>query len=145
MTHQPAAPRRLWLARLPIALVLGWNLQCALAFLWAPEAYAPAFEVGGAVGAALVRSLAILFLMWNVPYALALWHPQRHRLSLTEALLMQTIGLLGETLLLASLPLGHAALRATAQRFILFDAAGLLLLVLARWQMRTIAASTRLP
>lgn len=44
---------------------------------------------------------------------------------------MQALGFLGETALLLALPAGHAALVATAQRFIAFDGAGLALLGLA--------------
>ncbi len=47
--------------------------------------------------------MGVLFLMWNVPYAVALWHPLRHRISLYEALAMQAIGLLGESLIYLSL------------------------------------------
>jgi len=123
-------------ARLPIAAVLGWNLQCALAFLISAERYAPAFELEGVVGAAIVRSLGLLFVMWNVPYALALAHPWRHRTSLIEALIMQTIGLLGESWLLWRLPAGHEALGGTVWRFIAFDGAGVPLLILALWLVR---------
>jgi hypothetical protein len=80
--------------------------------------------------------MGILFLMWNVPYAVAFWHPVRHRLSLLEAVVMQAMGVVGEMLLLWTLPAGHAALRATARRFILFDGAGLLVLVAAMWLAR---------
>ena len=123
--------RKLWLARLLIGLVLLWNLECALAFLWRPGDYAPGFELAGVSGVAMVRGMGILFLMWNVPYALAAWHPGRHRTSLLEALAMQAIGLLGETALLLLLPPGHEPLRATAMRFILFDGFGLVLLLVA--------------
>ncbi len=119
---------RLRWARVWIGGVLFFNVQCALAFLIQPQAYTGAFELQGTVGDVMVRSMGILFLMWNVPYAFALVHPVNHRLSLWEAWGMQAIGLLGETLLLASLPEGHAALRATATRFIWFDGAGLLAL-----------------
>lgn len=129
MTRRPDP--RLWTARLLIAIVVGWNLECAAAFLRHPQTFAPAFELSGVPGAAAVRGMAILFVMWNVPYLVALWHPRRHRLSLWEALVMQAIGLLGETLLLAGLPDGHAVLRAAILRFIVFDAAGLLLLAAA--------------
>lgn len=127
---------RLWPARLSIALVLGWNVQCALAFALTPAVYAPAFELQGVGGDVLVRSLGILFLMWNVPYVVALWHPLRQRTALMEAIVMQGIGLVGESLLLWRLPNGHLALRMTAQRFILFDAAGLLALLMALWIVR---------
>ena len=91
------------------------------------------FELGGLPGAMLVRAMGILFAMWNVPYAVALWHPRRHRTSLIEALVMQSIGLVGETALWLTLPAGHALLRSSAWRFMLFDGAGLVLLALALW------------
>jgi hypothetical protein len=114
-----------------IAVVLIWNAQCAIAFLVAPATHAAGFELSGAAGEAAVRGIGVLFLMWNVPYAVALWHPVRHRVSLYEALAMQAIGLLGESLILLSIPAALALARASISRFILFDAAGLALLIVA--------------
>jgi hypothetical protein len=79
----------------------------------------------------MVRGLGVLFLMWNVPYALAAWHPIRHLTSLKEAVAMQAIGLVGETLIWLGLPAVHVLARGTVLRFIIFDGAGLLLLGLA--------------
>jgi hypothetical protein len=69
--------------------------------------------------------------MWNVPYAVALSHPLKRRVSLVEALVMQAIGVFGETLLLLELPPGHPALVDSVGRFILFDGIGLGVLVVA--------------
>jgi hypothetical protein len=120
---------RLWLARLLIAVVVAWNLQCALVFLLNPGAFAPGFELIGIPGEAAVRGFAVLFVMWNVPYLVALWNPLRHRLSLWEALAMQTIGVVGESLILASIPVEHSILRGSLLRFIVFDAAGVVCLM----------------
>lgn len=121
----------IWAARILIGLVLFFNVQCALLFLVSPENFAPGFELQGAVGAGMVRALGILFLMWNVPYVVAVAQPVRWRISLYEAVAMQAIGLVGESLLLATFPAGHAAIRESVSRFIVFDGSGLLLLVLA--------------
>jgi hypothetical protein len=129
---------RLWAARVLIGLVAGWNLQCALVFLMRPAAFAPSFELSDVSGAAAVRGVGILFVMWNIPYLVALWHPRRHRLSLLEAWGMQLAGLLGESGLLTTLPLEHTLLRVSIQRFIVFDAAGLLALTLAWWLTRRV-------
>jgi hypothetical protein len=129
-------PVRLWLGRLLIGTVLIWNVQCALIFLLAPGTFAPGFELGGAAGAAAVRGMGVLFLMWNVPYAVALWHPVRHRVSLYEAVAMQTIGLIGESLILWSLGGAHPVAAGSVTRFIAFDGAGVLLLALAAWITR---------
>jgi hypothetical protein len=119
---------RLWAARLLIAIVVALNLQCALIFLLNPGVFAPGFELSGIPGEAAVRGFAVLFVMWNIPYLVALWNPQRHRLSLWEALVMQTVGVIGESLILFSVPAGHTVLHASLVRFIAFDFAGLVML-----------------
>jgi hypothetical protein len=116
---------RIWLGRLLIAVVVAWNLQAAFIFLMKPDAYAPAFELTDIPGAAALRGVAVLFVMWNVPYLVACWQPRRHRLSLWEALTMQALGVVGETFILLSLPPGHTLLAGALLRFIAFDAAGL--------------------
>ena len=124
---------RLWLVRGLIALVTAWNLQAALVFILRPERFAPGFELTGESGAVAVRGTGILFLMWNVPYLVALWHPRKFRLALKIALAMQLIGLVGESLILITLPDGHALLSTSIIRFIIFDGGGLILLLGAFW------------
>ena len=116
---------RIWLARLLIAVVIAWNLQAALTFLIDPAAFVSSFELSGVAGEAALRGVAVLFIMWNVPYLVACWHPLRHRLSLWEALVMQALGVLGETAILFSLSSGDPVLAGSLLRFILFDSAGL--------------------
>ncbi len=99
---------KLNLARSSIGVVILFNLQAAAVFLLWPERYATGFELGGAVGGAMLRGLGVLFVMWNVPYAVALWHPVRQRISLYEALAMQTIGLDGEAIIFTTLPNIHS-------------------------------------
>lgn len=122
---------RIRIGRALIAMVFLWNMQAALAFLIEPALYAPGFELTGPPGLAMVRGLGVLFVMWNVPYAVALWHPVRHRVSLYQAVAMQAIGLIGESLILWSLGGAHPLAAGTVTRFIAFDGAGLALLVLA--------------
>jgi len=119
---------RLWTARVLVAVVAGWNLQAALAFIQWPERFASGFELTGIPGEAAVRGTGILFLMWNVPYLVALWHPRKNLSCLGIAIVMQLIGLVGESLILITLPDGHTALSESIRRFILFDASGLILL-----------------
>ena len=121
------------LTRILISIVFLVNLQCALVFLIWPEKYAGSFELSGAPGEAMLRGLGVLFLMWNVPYAVALWNPVRFRLALWIAIAMQTIGLVGEVLIALSLPVEHVGIRSTISRFVVFDAAGLLMLSAAAW------------
>jgi hypothetical protein len=44
---------------------------------------------------------------------------------------MQSVGVIGESLILCSIPAGNAVLRGSIVRFILFDGAGVLCLVAA--------------
>lgn len=120
-----------WIARILIGLVTFLNLQCALLFLIYPGNFAPGFELSGIVGEAMIRAMGLLFVMWNVPYIFALIHPIKNRLSLFEAVIMQFIGVTGETILLLSLSGIHPILKASVERFIIFDASGLILLLIA--------------
>lgn len=127
---------RLLMARILIGLVLLDNLTCAALFLVTPADYVPSFELQGAAGKAMVQGIGLLFVMWNVPYVFALVDPRKFRISLLEAILMQAIGLIGESILRTMLPAGLSIMRMAVMRFIVFDAAGLALLFLAGWLTR---------
>ena len=130
------------LARILIGMVFLFNMQCAVVFLVTPGSYARAFELPGEIGEAMIRGLGVLFLMWNVPYGVALWDPVRHRLALWEALVMQAIGVIGESIIYMTLSPGHAITRASLSRFIVFDAIGLLALGVAVWLSRSYPPSS---
>lgn len=114
-----------------IGIVLFLNLQAAFVFVINPAAYTAGFEVSGVAGEKLVQGMGILFLMWNVPYVFAMLQPRRNRISLISAMIMQAIGVVGETLLFLTLPSGHDTLASSALRFMVFDSAGLMMLGLA--------------
>lgn len=121
-----------WISKGLIAVVVFLNLQAAVLFLLHPADYAPGFELGGAAGEAMIQGVGLLFVMWNIPYLVALSDPIRHRVSLLEAIGMQAIGVIGETILWCLLPEGHVLLSSSVTRFVLFDA-GDLLLLLGAW------------
>jgi hypothetical protein len=122
---------RLWIARALIGLVFLFNVQCAIAFILSPNQFLASFELEGTSGRVLIQGMGILFIMWNVPYSVAIVHPQKYQICLYCALLMQLIGLLGETLIFMSIPEAHISLISTARRFIYFDGFGLAVLALA--------------
>ncbi len=114
-----------------IGLVTFFNLQCAFYFLFRPADYAPGFELSGVPGSAIIQGMGLLFLMWNIPYLFALVNPLKHFVSLIEAVIMQGVGVVGETMLLLALKGEHPLIQASVLRFILFDGAGLILLIIA--------------
>lgn len=120
-----------WFARIAVASVFAVNIDCALAFLLRPEIYAGGFELSGVPGVTAVRSLGVLFLMWNATYPPVIWQPGRFTALFAVVLAQQAIGLVGETALLLALPAGHAALTSAITRFIVFDASGLVLMLAA--------------
>jgi hypothetical protein len=122
---------RCLIGRFLIGLVVFFNLECAFTFLIHPEQYTAAYELIGIPGEASIRGFAILFCMWNIPYLFALRHPIQYHISLWESILMQFTGLIGESWLLTQIPLQHNLLRGSIYRFILFDGAGLILLICA--------------
>jgi hypothetical protein len=109
------------------------NVSCALAFLVQPDRYAPGFELTGVQGRIIVQAIGILFLMWNATYPLVVINPIRYRTLYAVVLTQQIIGVLGETWLLTTLPIGHPALWATGVRFILFDGLGLIGMAILFW------------
>jgi len=122
---------REWIARVLIGLVLGMNLACAIDFIARPNLYLSAYELSGEVGRAVIIGYGILFLMWQVPYFFALYNPRLHKVSLIQAVLMQAVGLIGESLLFRTIPMENSVLRGSILRFIWFDGGGLVLLVIA--------------
>jgi hypothetical protein len=128
---------RTWFVRLLIGVVTAWNLQAAFVFIISPGDIVHAYELSGAAGEAAIRGFGVLFLMWNVPYLYAVKDPIRHQLALTFALLMQGIGLLGESYIFSTLTAEHIQLRNSILRFIIFDGIGLVLLFIAYWIGRT--------
>ena len=125
-----------WIARLLIGIVTAWNLQAAFAFIFSPSRFVHAYELSGTAGEAAIRGFGLLFLMWNVPYLFAVKDPVRYQLALTFALLMQGVGLIGETYILSTLTVDHTLLRNSILRFIIFDGVGLILLAIARLLMQ---------
>jgi hypothetical protein len=124
---------RIWLARTLIGAVLLINVQSAFIFFAYPARFAPAYELSGIPGQAVIRGFAVLFLMWNVPYVTALINPIKYRISLYESIIMQGIGLIGESMILWSLPPEYTTLRGSILRFIVFDGAGLIALTSSAW------------
>ena len=121
------------IARILIGLVFLANIQCALVFLYNPSPYMYGFGLEGMAREQTVRALGLLFMMWNVPYAFALVNPIKHRISLVEAVIMQAIGLVGET---SKMLIGGpypSPIESTLTRFILFDGIGLASLLMALW------------
>jgi hypothetical protein len=122
---------RLFVARCCVSLVLFINLNCAVQFLSKPEFFRSGFELTGVPGSAMVQGMGLLFIMWNVPYVFALLHPVKNRISMVETLIMQWIGVSGEAILISQLPGSHLNLQATVHRFVLFDGAGFIMLLIA--------------
>ncbi len=120
-----------WVVRITVGSVFLTNVACALAFVGWPGHYTAAFELQGVPGRTMVRGVGLLFLMWNATYPPVLWNPWKHRTTMAVVLAQQTVGLVGETWMWATLPAGHGALQATGLRFILFDGVGLALMSVA--------------
>ncbi len=122
---------RTWIARVLIAAVTIMNIQAAFQFMLRPQDYAPGFELTGVPGEAIMQGLGLLFLMWSIPYVFAALQPVKNFISLISAVIMQFIGVAGDTLILLRLPGEHPEITSSVTRFILFDGAGLLVLLVA--------------
>nr|AHF24240.1 hypothetical protein [uncultured bacterium Contig224] len=124
---------QIWIARVLVTAVFAINVQCAIQFIAWPESYTYAYQLSGASAEAVVRGYGICFLMWNATYPPVIAAPHRYRVLFIVVIAQQLIGLVGESLLLASLgqAAGLGTLAASITRFIIFDGAGAVLLVIA--------------
>ena len=90
----------------------------------------PATEESGA----MVAGLGVAFLMWNATYPAVIISPRRFRALYVVVLFQQLIGLVGESCILAHLVgagLGSSLMAAGIMRFVVFDAGGLVLMLVA--------------
>ncbi len=122
---------RSWIARGLVVVVFIVNVQCALGFIFDPGSFASSYQLSGTAGNAAVAGLGVAFLMWNVTYVPVLVSPKRFRAVFAVVLAQQVVGLVGESFILSTLPADTALLAASIQRFIAFDAFGLVLLLVA--------------
>jgi hypothetical protein len=120
------------IATILIGLVFLMNVQAGLDFYFRPQVYVSSYQLSGTAGELAIAGFGLLFIMWNVPYAFAVWNPSKNKKSLVQAVIMQAIGCLGETVLLLRLP-GDAylLLKSSITHFIVFDSAGLVFLLAA--------------
>lgn len=115
-----------------IGIVFILNVQAGIDFYFFPQKYTAAYELTGIPGNISVAGVGLLFIMWNVPYAFALWNPIKFNVSLLQAIIMQAIGVVGESLLLTRFSSqDFPILKSSILRFIYFDSAGLILLLIA--------------
>lgn len=124
-----------WVARLAFALVFVINVRCALGYVVYPAAHLGDFGLTGVAGEAALRGLGVAFLMWNATYPLAMANPVRYAPVAVIVLVQQTIGLVGETLIYATVPPEYSQMLAGIRAFIAFDAFGLLVMLLAFTRM----------
>ena len=121
-----------WLARVAVAIVFAWNVLCALQFIFQPVEYAQGSGLAGTpTDQAVISGLGVAFLMWNATYPLVIAQPSKHRTLFAVVLAQQAIGLVGESAILARLFAQGAdglAVVGSIQRFIAFDAAGLVIM-----------------
>jgi len=122
-----------WVARALVLAVFVINIMCALSFILFPELSVDAYQLAGAglPGAVAIQGIGITFLMWNATYPLVIVNPSKFWVLFIIVIAQQIIGLVGELILYFSLPAGYAMLSASIMRFVVFDAIGLVLLLLA--------------
>lgn len=121
----------LWAARISLALVFIINLQCCFGFIVFPEQFIGAYELVGVPGIVALQGLAVAFLMWNATYPIAIFNPIKYKIVFIIVLIQQAIGLIGESFIFLNIDNAHALLQASVLRFIIFDGAGLILMLIS--------------
>ena len=124
-----------WIARLAVLIVFALNITCAIQFILHPVESATAYGLPHTQEAgAMAAGLGVAFLMWNVTYPAVIFSPSRFRALYVVVLLQQLVGLVGESFILWRLygaGLGSGLMASGITRFIIFDAGGLVLMLVA--------------
>lgn len=119
------------IARILIVLVFASNMYCALSFFITPGAFTDAYQLSGEGARAAIAGIGVAFTMWNVTYLPLIVFPYRFKVLFVVVLVQQIIGLAGEAWIYQGLGLSQAILASSIMRFIIFDAIGLVLLLIA--------------
>ena len=130
MTGRNASLRH-WAARALVALVFASNMYCAVSFIADPGAYTSAYQLSGAGAQAAVAGIGVAFSMWNVTYLPLIVFPYKFPVLFGVVIAQQVVGLAGETWIHSQLGASAAIASASILRFIVFDAVGLVLLIMA--------------
>ena len=127
-----AVPKTLreWVARVLVGIVFAVNLSCAIPFFLTPGSFVDAYQLAGEGAAAAIAGMGVAFAMWNVTYLPVLFDPGRFRVVFGVVIAQQVVGLAGEIAIWRSLDAAQAVLAASIMRFVIFDAIGLVLLVI---------------
>lgn len=128
--YQHKKPVVRWIVRLCFTLVFALNITCALSFILQPSLYTSSYELSGVSGQVALQGLGIAFLMWNATYLGPIIDPHRFYSLCIVVLTQQVIGIIGELIIVLSLPPGHLLLTQSLLRFILFDTGGLVVMAL---------------
>lgn len=118
----------IWIVRVCFTFVCIVNVHCALSYILQPALFAPGFNLPSEAGSVAVAGMGVAFLMWNATYPAFIVSPHRFTVLGWVILAQQCIGLLGETAILFTLPESCSLAAISIQRFIAFDALGLVLM-----------------
>ena len=117
--------------RLLVLLVFASNMYCAAMFFLNPGDFTAAYQLTGEGAQTVIAGMGVAFAMWNATYIPLIVFPYKFTLLFWVVLAQQIIGLAGETYLYMGLGPEQAILASSIMRFIIFDAVGLVLLIIA--------------
>ena len=117
--------------RLLLLLVFASNMYCALMFFLNPADYTAAYQLAGEGAEVAIAGMGVAFAMWNATYIPLIVFPYKFTILFWVVLAQQCIGLAGETYLYLGLGPAQAIVASSIMRFIIFDAVGLVLLIIA--------------
>lgn len=119
------------ISRLLYLAVFISNMICIVSFVINPSDYIDSYQLNGSAGAeAAVIGMGIAFAMWNVTYPFYIFSRKNDKKLGLIIIVQQIVGLLGETYIKLGLGNEHTVLISSIDRFIIFDAGGLILLII---------------
>ncbi len=122
---------RVNIARVCYTVVFISNMYCALAFIFNPDPYVGSYELSAASGGiAAIQGMGVVFAMWNVTYPFYIVNPLKQKTLGIVIIVQQIVGLVGELFIKTGLDKKQSVLEESIMRFVWFDFAGLILLII---------------
>jgi hypothetical protein len=123
-------------ARLCIVCVFAWNMSCAISFIIDPSQGTVGYELSGVGAIAAIRGMGVIMLMWNISYIPLIYKPSRFRCMFVVVIIQQLIAVAGDMYVVLFDASSASMLYDSVTRFLMFDIAGIVLLIIAYFLSR---------
>jgi hypothetical protein len=111
-------------------------MSCAISFIIDPSQGTVGYELSGVGAIAAIRGMGVIMLMWNISYIPLIYRPSRFRCMFVVVIIQQLIAVAGDMYVVLFDASSASMLYDSVTRFLMFDIAGIVLLIISYFLSR---------